>query len=1315
MLKVFNKIILFFSCLTAISVPFQSYARNEADSMFWYTLNGDEATVIGQRSALGNTADIPSQVTFNNLRYNVVAIADNAFGDWGLLEYCRIPEGVREIGQRIFSNTKVSSIVVPSTVQTCGGSNYGAFNNSTMRTIIYLPPSPPRFWNAVSNTYVIDPDVYTEPRHKSTNAKIKGIVEFSSHEFEYSGESPTFTLANNLQEDGWNAEYTLPELEKDAGSYEVVIPIKFQHKQTYERFTANVPYRYVIKKQTLTFSLNNQERFYGDDNPPFTYVITGFVGNDDEKSIKVFPDIICSATKTSGIGEYKIIGNGGQSTNYDITFNNAFLTIKKAALSVSVIDDTRVYGASNPQFRLNYIGLKNGELEPQWDKMPIFNTEATKYSNVGRYPISVICEPHNYEITSSETGNLTITKAPLVINATPISREYYEPNPQFLFTLDGLRNNDTIDCLSKQPTFDCLATLSSDCGNYDIIPSSAEALNYDITYRSSVLTITPASLIVRANDVTREYGEDNPILKYELIGLKGNDNIDNAIQGQPSLNTNATTASNVGEYSIIINGGDSKNYTLSYRNGVLTITKAPLSVLAENAERMYGDNNPSFVRSYFGFKLNDSENNAFSVLPKISCPATKMSNVGEYPITITGGTSKNYEVISYENGALTITKATATLTPINKERYYFEDNPSYDFILSGLRNGDSKSCITILPQFICAANKLSDVGTYPIYASEASATNYNFEYGQGSLTINPRQLTASVGNYSRRYGIENPSFEITYTGFVNNEDAAILNQLSVAYCSATISSDVGSYPISVSGGSATNYIITNYNNGLLTIEKADQTITWNQDLSNVELYSQIELQASSDANLPVTYEMSPNNVATLYNSNGRWYLDCFGSGAVNIRAVQNGDKNHNAAPIVSNTLVVMGTGGDPSNPQIFLNIENAGTLPNLIADNRKYQIKNLRLTGYLNGTDINFLREMAGSDSYGNNTPGVLETLDISGCTIVSGGRSYFKSNQTSNNKVGDYMFYNCKQLVNLKLPDNASIIEDYAFADCDRLSVISIPDGVKSFGVQSFRNDISLLRIPMPSGLISIKDYAFMGCNGISEITIPASVTNIGDGIVKDCQNISKINVAEGNNHFASEDGILYISNFDELLIFPVNYETNSYAVKDGTKTIAPYAFVNSKKLNEVTLPSTLTNIGEDAFIGCVNLSSLQVKALNPPVCYNDCFEAVSKTRCELIVPKGCYSYYWIAPVWSDFNKINESDFSGVNDISLNEIEILIKNRHIVLKGVSENVGVSIYQVDGTLLYQAQSDGDNLCYHVARTGTYIVVIGNRTYKLMVQ
>lgn len=1309
MLKI--KIIILVLCLIALSVPFQSYA-SETDGSFWYTLNGDEATVTGERSALGNSAYIPSQVTFNNLRYNVVAIADDAFDDWKLLEYCRIPEGVRSIGQSIFSNTKVSSIVVPSTVQTCGGFNYGAFNNSTMRTIIYLPPSPPRFWNAVSNTYVIDPDVYTEPRYKSSNAKIKGIVEFSSHEFDYSGESPTFTLTNNLQEEGWSAEYTLPELEKNAGSYEIVIPIRFQHKQTYERFTANVPYRYIIKKQTLTFSINNQERLYGDDNPPFTYVISGFVGNDDEKSIKEFPNIFCSASKTSGIGEYQIIGNGGQSLNYDIAFDNGVLTIKKAKLSISVIDETRVYGASNPQFNLNFVGLKNGEQIPKWDKSPIFSTEATIESNVGAYEVTVACEPHNYDITSNENGILTITKAPLSINAIPATREYYEPNPQFNFTLNGLRNNDTTDCLSKQPTFECEATLTSDCGTYTITPGSAEALNYEITYSPSVLTITPASLTVSAKDLTREYGEDNPILKYELIGLKGNDNVDNVLLTPPILSTTATPSSNVGEYSIIVNGGSSHNYTLSYRSGILTVNKAPLSVIVENADRLYGEANPTFKRSYLGFKLGDTENTAFSVRPTVSCSATKSSNVGEYPIIVSGGISKNYEVMSYENGILTITKATAILTPINKERYYFEENPSFDFTLSGLRNNDSKSCVTVLPQYTCSATKLSDVGTYTINASGATAANYNFEYGEGALIVNPRQLTASVGNYSRIYGADNPIFEISYTGFVNNEDATILSKPSVATCSATKLSDVGSYPITLSGGSATNYIISNYNNGTLTIDKADQTITWNQDLSSIELYSQVELDATSTSGLLVSYEMSPNNVATLYSNSGKWYLDCYGSGAVNIRATQNGDKNYNAANTITKTLVVYGGGDDPQNPQIFLNIEEPGTLSTMIADNRKYQIKNLRLTGYLNGTDICFLREMSGSDNIGNSTPGVLETLDISGCTIVEGGRSYYKSSRTTDYVVGDNMFYNCKVLTTLHLPNNSVRIGNNSLADCDRLSVISIPNSVNKIGTEAFKNDISLMRIPMPDALTTIEDLAFMGCNGLSELTIPSEVSVIGDGIVKDCQNIERISVESDNSNFASVDGVLFNKNQERLIIFPVNHSSNEYTVPEGVKTVAPYAFVNSKKLKSVSLPSSMSIIGQDAFIGCVNLQTLKVQAITPPVCQNDCFESVSKTRCELQVPMGCRSSYWVAPVWSEFSKIVETTFDGIDQIYYNDVHIEITNGKISITGCANDLITRIYQINGTLLYQSETSDNVVEYEPTSHGVYLVVIGNKTYKV---
>ena len=823
-------------------------------------------------------------------------------------------------------------------------------------------------------------------------------------------------------------------------------------------------------------------------------------------------------------------------------------------------------------------------------------------------------------------------------------------------------------------------------------------------------TIIKAPLTFYLRQATRLYGDSNPQFYIQKVSGFQNGETITDLNSQPYFFSIANEKSNVGDYPISVSG-ESENYTFLCE-GSMTVEAAPIEVRCTNSMSIYGDS-ISFDYTVSGLKNNDPKT---PLTPFVFSGPTPRSDVGEYVIEVSGGSYRNYTITNYLNGKHLITPAPIILRVIDASRLYFEENPTFDYTLSGLRNSDTESCLITQPTFKCSATKTSDAGEYMIEPSNASARNYTFEYQAGSLMVNQRELTASVGDYTRVYGTDNPDFVVTYDGFVNDENESVLTMMADADCSANQDSDAGVYPIYVSGGEALNYIITKYNSGTLTIEKSDQTLTWDQDLSNVQQYSQVALEATSSSGLPVSYEMSPNNVATLYNNAGTWFLDCYGMGAVNIRAIQNGDKNYNAAPILTKTLVVIGDGGTPSNPSIFLNVENAGTLSSLIAENRKYQIKNLRLTGYLNGTDINFLREMAGSDCDGNTTSGILEILDISGCTIVSGGRSYYKSYQTADYKIGDYMFYNCKVLTNIMLPDNTTEIKDYAFADCNRLSVISIPNGVNSFGKQLFRNDISLQRVPMPNSLTSIGDYAFMGCNGITEITLPLNVSYIGDGIVKDCQNIARINVEAGNSYFASDNGVLYTSALDELLIFPVNYNSSVYAVLDGTTKIASCAFLNANKLTDVILPLSLLTIGEDAFIGCVNLSSIDVKALKPPICDNDCFEAVSKSRCELIVPRGCYSYYWVAPVWSEFNKIREFENSvNVAEMPSDAINVFTEEHNIVIKGIPIGVQVCIFQMDGTLVYIAQSDGNEIMYQPASFGTYLVIVNNKIYKVLIR
>lgn len=1023
-----------------------------------------------------------------------------AFGDANNITDINIPIYLEIIGDCAFQGPRIQEYIFPNTLKRMGERVF----NSRLKTVIFLSATSPIMeeetfmYQSGGQNDLFLPDgfrIYVPVKNSFGGLSfysdyITSIVDFENTEYSYTGLIPELQFANNLPDNHSLNLSPTNNIPSNAGSYEILLKVQIDNLYEIE-----IPIELIISKATLKIVAKNAEREYGEENPVFDADILGLQNGEKINDVIIGGyKLMALATSRSNVGDYPIKLYSMKSLNYNIDFTEGKLSVHKAPLHISVANCSREYGVENPQFTLTYIGLKNNETQPEWETEPTFSTEADIHSNVGTYPITVNCSPRNYNI-DLEYGYISITRAPLTLEANDESRLYYEKNPVFKFSLSGLRNGDNELCLSKAPTFACAATIDSDCGQYDIVPSSAEAKNYEIEYKKGTLTINPDGLTLVASDVSREYGEPNPILKYKAVGLKGDDDVFSCLEQEPTLTTNAIESSNAGEYGIQITGGSSKNYKLSYRSGILTVTKAPLTVMAENAERMYGDDNPTFKRSYIGFKLGDAESSAFSVLPKLTCSATKASDVGMYTITVAGGISRNYDVLAYESGTLTVTKASLVLSANDISRLYYEDNPTFDFSLTGLRNGDPISCISVAPKYECQANKSSDVGNYAIIPSEADAKNYSIKYRNGMLSILPRQLTVSTGNYSKIYGADNPEFEVVYNGFVNNEDKSVLTSQVFATCSALKNSDVGTYPIILSEGDAVNYVISKYNNGILSIEKANQTLIWNQDLSNISQYSQIALEATSSSGLPVSYEMSPNNVATLYDNGGKWYLDCYGNGAVSIRALQNGDKNHNAASMISKILVVLGSGGDSPNPQIYLNVETAGTLPTLIAENKKYQIKNLRLSGCLNGTDIDFLREMAGSDSYGNATLGVLETLDISNCTIISGGRSYYNSYRTSNYKVSDYMFYNCRALANLLLPDNTETIGNGAFADCERLSVIAIPNGVVSFGQQAFKNCISLLRIPMPNKLTSIGKQAFMGCNGITEITIPIYVSYLPVG----------------------------------------------------------------------------------------------------------------------------------------------------------------------------------------------------------------------------
>ena len=90
--------------------------------------------------------------------------------------------------------------------------------------------------------------------------------------------------------------------------------------------------------------------------------------------------------------------------------------------------------------------------------------------------------------------------------------------------------------------------------------------------------------------------------------------------------------------------------------------------------------------------------------------------------------------------------------------------------------------------------------------------------------------------------------------------------------------------------------------------------------------------------------------------------------------------------VLLGSTAIQAADGELITKQITLKLDEAGTLPNKIAVSRKNLITNLKIVGKINGTDLKFIREMAGRDYYGFKTDGKLSILDLSEAKIVAGG-----------------------------------------------------------------------------------------------------------------------------------------------------------------------------------------------------------------------------------------------------------------------------------------------------------------------------------------
>lgn len=201
---------------------------------------------------------------------------------------------------------------------------------------------------------------------------------------------------------------------------------------------------------------------------------------------------------------------------------------------------------------------------------------------------------------------------------------------------------------------------------------------------------------------------------------------------------------------------------------------------------------------------------------------------------------------------------------------------------------------------------------------------------------------------------------------------------------------------------------------------------------------------------------------------------------------------------------------------------------------------------------------------------------------------------------IGGRAFYGCEKLANVTLPEKLSAVSNETFYGCKVLTSVSLPDTVTSIGDGAFSGCNALQSLPKINNVTKIGESAFENCWNITDALLKDSaLIELGAGAFAYCSKLANVTLpaklAAINDYVFAGCGFADI----ELPVGITEIGANAFngcialtgiVIPEGVKTVRRAAFNSCTKLTEVTLPSTLTSIGMEAFKSCQLLSSVNI-----------------------------------------------------------------------------------------------------------------------------
>ena len=273
-------------------------------------------------------------------------------------------------------------------------------------------------------------------------------------------------------------------------------------------------------------------------------------------------------------------------------------------------------------------------------------------------------------------------------------------------------------------------------------------------------------------------------------------------------------------------------------------------------------------------------------------------------------------------------------------------------------------------------------------------------------------------------------------------------------------------------------------------------------------------------------------------------------------------------------------GVDPGTPDenVAINVEKAGTLKDLLTQSDAAAVKELKITGQIDYTDIEYIRNCT-----------TLESLDLGGAQITDDGAG--RENATPEKAFSGYA-----SLTKVVLPQGLVALGAESFKGA-LIASVTIPASVTEIGSAAFMDCKNLASFLLPSGVTSVPASAFENCGSLSSAVLHLGVKNIGDKAFKNCTSIT------------------------------------AFGLPTGIETIGEEAFAGTK-IAEVGFGEVVKSVGSKAYAG---VPVTKVTSLNPvpPVMSEDTFDASVYENATLVISDFFEEAYKADAVWALFKNV--------------------------------------------------------------------------------